>query len=169
MFTLLGTRPHLARTRTPIVALLLGLAAADAVAQPNSGGSTPEDSVRAVEMARGQALLRADTVALSQMVADEFVEISRLGQVRARADNMREIATGELKLTSVKYDSLAVRIYDDVAVLRGIAENSGTYRGFPFTGRIRYTRVFVHRDDGKSFTSTGSPPAASIPALAAFR
>jgi hypothetical protein len=46
----------------------------------------------------------------------------------------------------VKYDSLTVRIYGDVAVLRGIADNSGTYRGFPFTGKIRYTRVFVRRD-----------------------
>jgi ketosteroid isomerase-like protein len=105
-----------------------------------------EDSVRAVEMARGRALTSADTVALSRLVADEFVEISRLGQLRSKSDNMREIATGDLKLTSVKYDSLTVRIYGDVAVLRGIADNSGTYRGFPFTGKIRYTRVFVRRD-----------------------
>ena len=33
--------------------------------------TTPEDSVRAVELARGQALLHADTLALSRMVADE--------------------------------------------------------------------------------------------------
>jgi len=39
-----------------------------------------------------------------------------------------------------------VRIYGDVAVLRGIADNSGTFRGFPFSGKVRYTRVFVKRD-----------------------
>jgi hypothetical protein len=102
--------------------------------------------VRAVELARGQALLHADTVALSRMIAPEFVEISRLGQLRTRAVNMREIATGELKLLAVKYDSLAVRIYGDVAVLTGIADNAGAVRGFPFAGKIRYTRVFVRRD-----------------------
>ncbi|HEY6108948.1 MAG TPA: nuclear transport factor 2 family protein [Gemmatimonadales bacterium] len=108
--------------------------------------ATPEDSVRAVEMARGQALLHADTVALSRMIADEFVEISRLGTLRTRAANIRDIASGELKLTSVRYDSLTVRIYGEVAVLQGIADNTGTFRGFPFAGKIRYTRIFVRRD-----------------------
>jgi len=108
--------------------------------------ATPEDSVRAVEMSRAQALLRADTAVLSRMVADEFVEISRLGQLRTKADNIRDIGSGDLHLLSVKYDSLAVRVYGDVAVLRGIADNTGTMRGFPFAGKIRYLRIFVRRD-----------------------
>src|SRR5690349_2256474 len=129
-----------------IVLLLLPLLGVDVGAQGNAGGSTPEDSVRAVELARGRALMQADTVALSRMVAEEFTEVSRLGQLRTRADNIRDIASGVLKLTSVKYDSLTVRIYGDVAVLRGIADNAGAFRGFPFSGKIRYTRIFVRRD-----------------------
>ncbi len=105
-----------------------------------------EDSVRAVEMSRRQALLAADTVALSRMLAPDFVEISRLGTVRTRADNIRDIASGALHLTTVTYDSLTVRVYGDVAVLTGIADNTGTMRGFPFSGKIRYTRIFVRRD-----------------------
>jgi len=111
-----------------------------------SAQTAAADSVRAVEAARGQALLRADTVALSRMIAPEFVEISRLGTRRTRADNIRDIASGELKLTAVRYDSLTVQIYGDVAVLQGIADNTGTFRGFPFAGKIRYTRIFVRRD-----------------------
>ena len=68
-----------------------------------------------------------------------------LGTLRTQADNMRDIASGNLKLTSVRYDSLTVRIYGDVAVLQGIADNAGTLRGLPFSGKIRYTRVFVRR------------------------
>lgn len=116
------------------------------VAQGPVAGSTAEDSVRAAETARGQALLRADTVALSRMVADEFTEVSRLGTLRTRQENIRDIASGDLRLTSVRYDSLTVRIYGNVAVLQGIADNTGAYRGFPFSGRIRYTRVFVRRE-----------------------
>jgi ketosteroid isomerase-like protein len=106
------------------------------------------DSIRALETSRGQALLQADTVALSRMLAPDFVEISRLGALRSRADNIRDIASGTLKLTAVKYDSLDVRIYGggDVAVLRGIADNTGAFRGFPFSGKVRYTRIFVKRD-----------------------
>ncbi len=115
-------------------------------AQDTAGIATSEDSVRAVELSRAQTLLRADPAALSRMVADEFVEISRLGQLRTKADNLREIGTGALRLLSVRYDSLAVRIYGDVAVLRGIADNTGTFRGFPFSGKIRYLRIFIRRD-----------------------
>jgi hypothetical protein len=115
-------------------------------AQSTAGGSTPEDSVRAVELSRAQVLQRADTAALARMVADEFIEISRLGQLRTKADNIRDIASGDLRLLSVKYDSLTVRIYSDVAVLRGIADNAGTFRGYPFTGKIRYMRIFLRRD-----------------------
>lgn len=105
-----------------------------------------EDSVRATEYARKQALLTADTVLLSHLTAAEFYEVSRFGQLRTRANNMLEIATRTLKLNSVSYDSLSVRIYGDVAILTGIADNTGEYRGTPFAGRIRYTRVFARRD-----------------------
>lgn len=128
--------------RSVVVVMLASLGGSALAAQT----ATPEDSVRAAEQARGQALLKADTVALSRLVAEEFVEVSRLGQIRTRADNLKDIASGDLKLTAVRYDSLAVRIYGDVAVLRGIADNTGTFRGFPFSGKIRYTRVFVRRD-----------------------
>jgi ketosteroid isomerase-like protein len=113
-------------------------------------GPTPSarsESVRAAEMARRDALLASDTVALSKLVAGEFVEISRLGTIRSRADNMREVASGDLKLLTIKYDSLDVRVYGDVALLTGVADNTGMYRGtVPFSGKIRYTRVFVWRD-----------------------
>ena len=78
------------RSAAAIVLLLLCTQGTRLSAQVTAGGSTPEDSVRAVEMSRAQALLRADTAALSRMVADEFIEISRLGQIRTKADNIRD-------------------------------------------------------------------------------
>jgi hypothetical protein len=126
--------------------LLLGVQAVPLAAQEKAVSASPADSVRALETARGQALMHADTTALSRMTADEFIEVSRLGTLRTKADNLRDISSGALKLTSVKYDSVTVRIYGNVAVLRGIADNTGTLRGFPFAGKLRYTRVFVRRD-----------------------
>jgi hypothetical protein len=131
-----------------LVVLALCAAAASAgsrslLAQSNRAA---EDSVRAVELARGEALMRADTAALSRMVAEEFVEISRMGTLRTRTENITDIATGSLVLSSVRYDSLGVRIYGDIALLTGIADNTGSFRGIPFSGRIRYSRAFVRRD-----------------------
>ena len=130
-----------------LVGLLLSIAhAAGVAAQEKAAKASPEDEVRALETARAQALIHADTTALAHMTADEFVEISRLGTLRTKADNIRDIGSGALKLITVKYDSVSVKLYGDVAVLRAIADNTGSLRGFPFSGRIWYTRIFVKRD-----------------------
>jgi ketosteroid isomerase-like protein len=132
------------------VFLVVAVASLCTTASLRAQGPTPSarsESVRATEMARRDALLASDTVALSKLVAGEFIEISRLGTIRSRTDNMREVASGDLKLLTIKYDSLDVRVYGDVALLTGIADNTGMYRGtVPFSGKIRYTRVFVWRD-----------------------
>jgi hypothetical protein len=136
--------------------LVRSTAAAQAVANPAA-----DDSVRALEEARGQALLRGDTAAISRMTAVEFNELTRFGTVRARAANLRDVASGMLRLTSVRLDSLNVRIYGDVAVLQGITDNTGTMGGVPFSGRIRYTRVFVRRDGRwQAITMQHTPMAA---------
>jgi uncharacterized protein DUF4440 len=125
-------------------ALVAGLAIACAAHAADSAHTA--DGVKAAEQARADALLKADTTALSRLLSDDFVEISRLGALRTKADNIRDIASGDLKLLTVKYDSTNVRVYGDVAVLRAIANNTGLFHGQPFAGRIWYTRVFVWKD-----------------------
>src|SRR4051812_24349707 len=60
--------------------LALCLASSGARAQ-RPASSTPEDSVRAAEYSRRQALLSADTVLLSRLTAAEFYEINRFAQI----------------------------------------------------------------------------------------
>jgi hypothetical protein len=134
--------------RVPISVVALALCfchASHALAQATTN-TAAEDSLRALEVARGQALMRGDTVALSHMTAAEFNELTRFGTGRTRADNLRDVGSGMLRLTSVRFDSLTVRIYGDVAILQGITDNAGTMGGVAFSGRIRYTRAFVRRD-----------------------
>ena len=139
------SQPRGGRVLVAAALLLLCVQASLVTAEDKAKGS-PADEVRALETARGEALTKADTAAIARMTADDFVEITRLGQLRTKADNLRDIASGALKLTSVKYDSTSVRVYGDVPILRAIADNTGTFRGFPFAGRIWITRIFVKRD-----------------------
>lgn len=137
-----GTVDH----RGVMLTVLLMLAPLLPLRAQRAPASAVEDSIRELEAARGQALLRADTTALSRMIADNFVEVSRLGTLRTKADNIRDIQSGDLRLLTIRYDSQTVRVYGDVAVLIGIADNTGTFRGFPFQGKIRYTRIFARHD-----------------------
>jgi len=132
--------------RFTLLALVLGISVTSVVQAAPITHATVADSILALEQVRSKALLSADTLTLSRLVANEFIEISRLGEVRTKFDNLRDLATGTLKLKSVKYDSLTVRVYGNVAVLSGIADNKGTFRGFPWGGKIRYLRIFVRRD-----------------------
>ena len=107
---------------------------------------TAEDSLRAAEYTRKDALLSADTVLLSRLTASEFYEVNRFGLLRTRASNMQDIASGALKLHTITLDSLAVRVYGNMGILTGIADNTGDFHGMQFSGKVRYTRVFVRRD-----------------------
>ena len=112
---------------TPTRVALLGaafIAFTTTAARSQGAPRTAEDSVRAAELDRKRALLSADTVLLSRLTGSEFYEVNRLGLIRTRATNMQEISSGALKLQSVNYDSLLVRIYDNVAILTGIADNT---------------------------------------------
>jgi hypothetical protein len=63
--------------------------------------------VRAVEQARGRALVRHH--ALSRMIADEFVEISRFERWHPGRQPARHLG-GALKLITVKYGSSGARL-----------------------------------------------------------
>jgi ketosteroid isomerase-like protein len=128
------------------VGLLVGCASVPS--QPQTLASSDEEAVRSLEAKRGEALIKADVTALAAMVADDFVEVSRFGQIRSKADNMRDITSGALRLLTVKYEDMTVRIYGRVAVLTAVADNTGTFRGTPFAQKVRYTRIFVRKGDG---------------------
>ena len=136
---------HAPRSSVALAMLMIALAST-AVCADEKPKPSAADQIRALEAARGEALMKADTAAIARMTADEFVEVSRLGQLRTKADNLRDVGSGALKITSVKQDSVSVQVYGDVAILREITDNAGTFRGFPFAGRLWVTRVFVKRE-----------------------
>jgi ketosteroid isomerase-like protein len=139
---------HIRVCALAIAPVLVTVGAPSTLAQSRLAAQSDENAIRALETRRGTALVKADTQTLSQMVADDFVEVTRLGQLRTKAENMADIASGALKLTSVKYEDTNIKVYGDVAVLIGVADNVGAFRGIPFSGKVRYTRVFVRRTTG---------------------
>lgn len=137
------------RTMRGMLLLLVVAAGVARAAEPPARATTapPEDAVRQAETARAQALLKADTTTLARLLADEFIETSRLGQIRDRTQNLRDVGSGTLHFQAIRFDSLVVRIYGGtIAVVRGIVDNTGAFAGMPFGGRGRYTRVYVLRD-----------------------
>ena len=94
-----------------------------------------EDSVKALRRNVGRRSA-ADTAALSKLMAPRLHGDSRLGTVRTGPENLRDIASGTLHLTSIKYDSLNVRVTATSLCSPASRTTPAPCAGFPFPGRF---------------------------------
>jgi hypothetical protein len=155
-----------------IVAAAFVVACASSAAPP---GGSPADSVSrdralwAAESLRVAALVANDTTALARVYADEFTMVTSTGELRTKADQLREIGAGVLLHPAVGAPAPRVgtggttrqrpedehhlmrRLYAGatVAVVMVISENTApVIRGADTaTVRRRNTRVYVWRQD----------------------
>ncbi len=99
-----------------------------------------EQEIRQVEDKRREALLRSDTAALDQILADEYFVRNQFGQIQTKAQVISALKSGELKFESIVEDDVSVRVYGDAAVVTGRATSK--HEGREST-QIRFTRVYV--------------------------
>jgi ketosteroid isomerase-like protein len=126
-----------------LFAALLRASAAPVLSQ---NASVDEAQIRALNQESGDAQVRRDIAALDGLLADDFI-VTRAGGVTAdKAQNLAEIESGDVSFTSYENDDVRVGLYGDAAVVTGQVKTSGTYKGQDFSGRFRYTKVFVRRD-----------------------
>ena len=105
------------------------------------------DVITQLEEKRRLASLNGDLNALSEILAPEFYEIGRMGIFRTRDQNLNERKKGILKFDSLSFDSLEVKVFNDVAIATGIVYGKGIYNNQPFQQpRIRYSRVYFYRN-----------------------
>jgi ketosteroid isomerase-like protein len=112
-----------------------------------------EDSkkeVAAAQAAFHQALLVADAKALEDLADDTFIWTHRTGEQQERQELVEQLKSGKLKYSRMTTERVAVSIYGDTAVVRGVSERqrsaipgSGTGDASPFT--TFYTLTFVNR------------------------
>lgn len=115
---------------------------------------TPADEVRSQVRRYFEAVKRNDAVALGAMLAQDYVEVSPLGQVDKRAQVIefyllaaKAQTTQSSELSEVKVDDISVRVYGDVAVAVAGASFTLSVAGKPVVRPMRSTLVW-HRVGG---------------------
>jgi hypothetical protein len=92
------------------------------MSRPGQGGPSdphPEaDLVRTTERERLRALVEADVARARQLHADDFQLINPLGGSLSKEQYLSGIASGEIDYLEWEPDSIAVRLYETVAVIR---------------------------------------------------
>jgi len=106
-----------------------------------------EQEIAAADAARVRALQEDDLAALSRLYADDFTMVTSSGEIRTKADQLRDIGSGRLTHPPAEQRTVKLRVYGDVALV--LSESRG---GVAFDGKAdsimrRVTRVYV-RDAG---------------------
>ncbi len=93
------------------------------------------------------ALMHSDVAALERIEADDFVFTGPDGKVETKADDLRNLKSGALKMTECKLEDVKVRFYGKTAVVTGVNVIKGSINGQDISGKYRFTDVLVRKKD----------------------
>lgn len=119
---------------------------AGALAQPKAAGD--EAAVKALEEKWDAASLKGDAAALDSIWADNFISTSSEGKVRAKAEMLAEVKSGDIKFQTAKVEDMKVYVYGDAAVVSGRWKGKFVQKGKTVDTTERFTDTFV-RQSGK--------------------
>lgn len=124
------------------VALWLGLTA-PGFAQ--SVGESERELLR-IQDEWAAARVKRDVAYLERLYAKEFRVQSMRGSIVSREADIGAFASGELKPDRVQDQDMEVSVYGDTALVTGIENVAGTYKGNYGAMALRFLNVFVRRD-----------------------
>ena len=104
--------------------------------------------LRAVETALRQAQLTGDVTVLEQLIDDELVFTGPDGAIYSKRDDLDAHRDGTIRITRLEPSEERVQLFGDIAVVSVRMEMTVVFRGEPFAGPYRYTRVWCRRPDG---------------------
>lgn len=99
---------------------------------------------------------RADVAALDKLLDPGFVLVHSDGRVQYKADYIEELRAKTRVNGEIRNKDVTIREYGGMAVVNGISEQSAVSNGKPWSGRFRFTRVWVQRDGAWVMVSSHS-------------
>ncbi|HZH44306.1 MAG TPA: nuclear transport factor 2 family protein [Lysobacter sp.] len=123
-------------------ALLLALL----LALPGAALATSDAELLAIDACWNTLRLKPDVEGLDRLLADDWLLTHSDGRVQDKADYLGELRTRSRSNQQILNEDVRLRRYGDTAVVTGTSVQSGVSNGQPWSGRFRFTRVWVLRD-----------------------
>lgn len=111
-----------------------------------SATSSVEDQIKKLEQDWAQATVKGGTAAVDQYEADDIISTDPSGRVTDKAQDKKDLSSGDLKFQSMELSDLKVRVYGNTAVASGANTLKGTYKGEDISGTYRFTDTWVKRN-----------------------
>jgi uncharacterized protein (TIGR02246 family) len=118
-----------------------------------------EQDVLATDDRRYDALRRGDPAPLESIYADDYTLVTATGEVKTKADQIRQLKSGELHYGKIDVVERSIRMYGDVAVVLSVQDDVIVQNGRQIiAGKERVTRVYKYMDGMWRVITTHATP-----------
>jgi ketosteroid isomerase-like protein len=139
------------RQRSLLLTLMLcvGLIATAAAQKPASFADAAKaaDAVKDLDAKRFQAQTKNDFDALGSLLADDLVYTHSSAAVDGKTAYIDSMKSGRTKYEAIEPSDVKVRVYGNTAIINGTAKLTVTSNGATNTFSVRYTDIWVLRDN----------------------
>ncbi len=123
----------------------LALAAFPAAAQTMPSYPTLPKDLAEAAVGFDLAQVKGDRALLERLLADDYLLINSRDQRESKADFVRDYTTPGFTMEPFTIDDQVVLVWDDGAVLGGVATLSGMSDGKPYSVRLRFSDIWAKR------------------------
>lgn len=135
------------RTLFPVAGLaVLAAAAGLAQSQRERSAAGTAQAITAIERDWFNAMKAVDTAKLTEIIADDWVDLSPDGVKVTKPEELNSFKSGESRLYSYEIGPVDVKVIGPVAVIQGSDIEKSTYKGKDTSGKWVWMDVFVKRD-----------------------
>ncbi len=106
----------------------------------------PEEEIHAVEDRRYDAMIRGNSDALANTLADEFVYHQANGKTNDKPGYVKQMQSGTVKIFSAERYDVKVKVYGNIATVVGDTRLDLEIGGERRKADLRYLNVWVKRD-----------------------
>jgi ketosteroid isomerase-like protein len=127
------------------VALLCLVSLSLAVGQMGTAMGGTEDQIMKLEQDWAQAVVKSGAASVDQYEADDIVTTDPGGRVTDKAQDKKDLSSGDLKFESILVSDVKVHVYGNTAVATGTSTVKATFKGQDISGAYRFTDTWVKR------------------------
>jgi ketosteroid isomerase-like protein len=110
----------------------------------SKSGSAEQELIK-LEKELSEAYVKRDLAEIDRLEADGIIQTDSDGNVLIKSEDIEEVKTGVLVVTSFVQDDIKVHVYGDAAVVTYRSTEKGQFRGQDYSGQYRNTNTWVKK------------------------
>lgn len=129
---------------TALAAVIALAGFAQSESNPDASGASA--TITRIERDWFDAMKADNTAKLTEIIADDWVDLNPEGVKLTKAEELNSFKSGESRLYSYEIGPVEVKVIGPVAVIQGSDIEKSTYKGKDTSGKWVWMDVFVKRD-----------------------